>query len=206
MHFGTLVANLKATQKKLQTQTTKLITNKNKHTMKKLVVLLTGLFLVTFAVQNLNAQNTATETGDAFARIIKIIEITKDQDLHFGDIVPSSTAGSVEVTAAATASRTPSGGVTLLNQFTTHQSAKFTVKGEGNANYSITLPADNAVPLTLTGSSSMYLTGFSHNAGANPKIDGSGESEVYVGATLEVNADQDPGLYTGTFDVTVDYQ
>ncbi|MBN2682921.1 MAG: DUF4402 domain-containing protein, partial [Bacteroidales bacterium] len=41
--------------------------------------------------------------------------------------------------------------------------------------------------------------------GSSSTLDGAGESNLKVGATLNVEANQNPGLYTGSFDVTVAY-
>jgi hypothetical protein len=170
--------------------------------MKKLAILFAGLFIMAISVQNVNAQNEATEASDAAARIITILEITNDGSLHFGDIVPSAAAGTVTVSPAG--ARTKDGGVTLLSQYTTHQPAQFTVNGQDEAEYSINLPTDTPEPvkLSLTGADDMEVTAFTHNAVG--ELDG-GSEQFEVGATLNVNASQAPGLYQGTFNVNVIY-
>lgn len=168
--------------------------------MKKLIVILTGLFLMTLAVENVTAQSTDDATADAAANILEIIQISKEQDLHFGDIVPSNAAGTV--TVSSTGGGRTGTGVTLFNQFTTHSEAEFKVTGEENATYTITLPVDGAITLTGAGTP-MDLKDFEHNA--NELLNGSGEETFQVGATLEVGANQAAGLYEADFDVTVSY-
>jgi hypothetical protein len=168
--------------------------------MKKLAILFAGLFIMAISVQNVNAQNQDATSSDAAARIIQILEIENDRPIHFGDIVPSTTAGTVEITPAG--GRNGSGGVTLLTQYTTHQSAQFTVTGNAEALYTITLPGDEDVVLSLTDADDMEVTGFTHNA---TEILTGGAETFEVGATLNVNVDQDPGTYAGSFNVTVIY-
>lgn len=172
--------------------------------MKKSVVLFASLMLLTLTVQRVYAQSSATvDNADAAAYIVKIITLSEEQKLHFGDIVPSASPGTVTVSTAGVRSKT--GGVTLLTQFTTQKNAIFKVTGEPDFYYTITLPADNAVELTLTGGDPMPLTGFNHDAGLNPQLDTDGEVTFNVGATLNVNANQKAGLYTANYSVTVAY-
>ncbi len=154
-----------------------------------------------FAAENAAAQATATESDvPAAARIMTILAIDNTTTLHFGDIVPSGTEGTVTVTPAGVRSST--GGVTLLEQVTTHTAAVFDVDGEENLYYTVSLPADAVVSLTGAGDP-MAVNTFTHNS--TEQLDASGEETFNVGATLSVGINQDPGLYEGTFDVTVTY-
>lgn len=171
--------------------------------MKKLVFLFAGLFLMAISAESVKAQNTATETANAAATIVTPISITKTVDLNFGAIVPSSIAGTVVVGSDNTISGT--GGVTLIPQLGTHSAASFTVNGEANATFYVTLPG---ITTTLTrggGTETMTVSSFSHNATGTPQLDASGVKNFNVGATLTVAASQAGGVYNGTFDVTVTY-
>jgi len=82
--------------------------------------------------------------------------------------------------------------------------ATFTVGGEPNATYAITLPDD--VTVTLTGAGDpMAVTDFVSSPVGTGTLSGGGLQTLYVGATLNVGAAQVAGVYTGTFDVTVTY-
>jgi hypothetical protein len=82
--------------------------------MKKLIALFAGLFLMSIAVQNVNAQNGSNNCKRCRNQMLTIIEISisKSADLHFGDIVARSTAGTVTVTPAG--ARSFGGGAVIF--------------------------------------------------------------------------------------------
>jgi hypothetical protein len=51
----------------------------------------------------------------------------------------------------------------------------------------------------------MEVNYFVSDLGNNSTLDNAGEAQLKVGATLNVEANQAVGLYTGSFDVTVAY-
>lgn len=156
-----------------------------------------------------SAANNATTT--ASARIVQAIAIVKNTDLAFGQIVAGSTASKVTVAASAAGTRSfgtarASGGAynggTSGTTDTAISSAKFTVTGYDNTAFSITLPSS----VTLnSGSNTMTVNNLLHDAGSSPAL-ASGTKVFYVGADLNVGANQATGAYSNTFDVTVDYQ
>ena len=172
--------------------------------MKKLAIIFIGLFAMTFAFNTVSAQNSATEAGaTAAANIIAPITVEQVTGLHFGDIVPSATAGDVIVSSGG-ARTNPDGNVTLMTQLTTHSAAQFKVTGTDGSTYTINLPANNSVVLTGAGTDipvkDFEFTG-DETIGATP----AGEDLFTVGATLEVGISQAAGVYTGTYAVTVTY-
>ncbi len=174
--------------------------------MKKLIALFSALVLIAFAANTVNAQNTDTESANASANILEIIEITKDADLHFGDIVPSGTAGDVTVAPSSAGTRTAN-NVTLLTQFTTQAAAAFTVNGEKNAAYYITLPSGDITLTESVSSATMVINTFTTDKASNEsQLNGSGTDSFFVGAKLSVGGTQTAGLYEGSFDVTVTYE
>ncbi len=139
---------------------------------------------------------TAQATVDVTATLAAPISISSSGDMDFGTIVPTGTAGTVTVTPAGARS---SVDVTLLGG--SPAAAAFDVTGEGNANYSTTLPSST----TLTsGGNTMTVDTFTDDAGANPRLTG-GSDTFNVGATLNVGATQAEGTYSGNFPVTVNY-
>jgi len=140
----------------------------------------------------------ATGTANASAVILTPISIANNTGLDFGDVYPdSATAGTV--TVDATGART-AGGAAALGA-TPGAAAQFTVSGQASALYTITLPAA-AVTLT-SGANSMTIDTFTTDGTGT--LDGTGNEVINVGATLNVSANQAPGTYSGTFDVTVNY-
>ena len=171
--------------------------------MKKFIAF--SIFLFAFTV---GAFSQAT--SPATATIIAPIAIANDVVLDFGAIVAGTAIGTVDIATDGT--RTPGGGCTL-HPSDIGSAAEFTVTGQANFNYSITLPAV-ATTITDGGANSMTVTNWVSNpaAGNNGVLDGTGEQVLAVGARLNVGANQVPGAYSsqnaggsGPFTVTVNY-
>jgi len=174
--------------------------------MKKITSIIAIITLSIAFSATASAQVTAN--APTTATIVAPIAIAKNVDMYFGNVAVSSTAGTVLMTASATPTRTPSGGVTLPTTATgTPTAAKFTVTGEGVYTYAITLPAS---ALTLdesgVGTATMTVNTFSSTPSATGTLT-AGSQIVYVGATLNVGASQVAGLYENTtgFAVIVNY-
>lgn len=163
--------------------------------MKKLTSIFAVLFLMTLSV-NVFAQNTATT--NASAKIVNPIAISQTGALAFGKIAAGSTAGTVALTTGGVISKT--GGVTLIAS--TIGVATYTVTGEAGATYLITLPSSTTVK--NSSNDEMTIDTYNHNITGNPTLTG-GTQTFSVGATLNVDASQPAGDYTGTYDVTVAY-
>jgi hypothetical protein len=83
--------------------------------------------------------------------------------------------------------------------------ATFTVTGQTNATYVVSLPADGTVTLTGPGIA-MPCNTFVHSLGGPGNLGAGGSQVFYVGATLTVNGSQGAGSYTSApFTVTVNY-
>lgn len=161
-----------------------------------------GLVMCGFATVSF-AQVTATAT--ATATIVATLTITKVNDMNFGNVSVSATAGTVILTPAG--SRSATGGVTLPAVPGTVTAASFNVVGEGTYAYTVTLPTTNLTLTRNTGTETMIVNAFTSTpSGAAGALTG-GAQTVTVGATLNVNGSQVPGVYvSGTpFPVTVNY-
>jgi hypothetical protein len=170
---------------------------KNKFTK----VLGLGIVLAAFST-GISAQATATAT--ATATIITPIAITKDINMNFGNLAVQALTGGTAVLSPAGAITT-TGGVTSPATQGAIAAASFTVTGDGNRTFSITLPA--SVVLTRnTGTETMTANAFTSNPTPTGTL-ASGTATLTVGATLTVAAAQMPGVYvSGTpFSVTVNY-
>jgi hypothetical protein len=148
-----------------------------------------------------SAQASATAT--ATATIITPITITKTSDINFGNVaVQATTAGTVVMTPAGVRSATA--GVTLPGTSGTVSAASFTVNGQAGYTYAITLPT--TITITDAASNTMVVNAFSSTPTSTGTLTG-GTETLNVGATLNVNANQAPGVYTSAspFTVTVNY-
>lgn len=148
------------------------------------------------------AQETATAT--ATATIVTPISITKTVDMNFGNVaVQSTTGGTVVLSPEGT--RTTTGAVTLPVVNGTVTAASFTVEGQGNYTYAITLPVDDLV-LSDGAAHTMIVSAFTSTPSGTGALT-AGSQVLNVGATLNVAAAQAAGTYvSGTpFNVTVNY-
>lgn len=153
---------------------------------------------------------SATAQGQSQVGVITPLSFIQTEELHFGRIFASNTAGTVVV--APNGTRTRSGGVTLIGN--DQQAAEFAGMGSFNQRVQVSL-----------GSNSIFLTGPGTRMRARAFTIGStptavltttpqvfriaGATGVFrfpVGATLDVNANQAPGTYRGTWTITLNYQ
>ena len=142
----------------------------------------------------------ATTTATVDANIINTIGMTTRNGLSFGDISAGSTSGTVILTPGGTRSAT---GGTSINSSTPSNPSTFDVQGTANASFSITLPA--SVLLTDAASHTMTVDNFTSSPTPSGVLDGSGQQTLFVGATMNVSANQAFGSYSGQMAVTVDY-
>lgn len=166
------------------------------------IILLAGLNL------NLMAQNT--ENTAVAANIVTAISLTEVSSLHFGTMTIPTGDVSVVLSTATVRTATVPANITLLAQAPVAQNAAYTVAGTANATYTITLPANGTVTINDGGVNNMDVNDFvaesaSDGAGTTGTLDGLGADSFVIGATLELTNGQAPGLYSGTFDVTVNY-
>lgn len=141
----------------------------------------------------------ATVTANATATLGSGLAIAKVADLSFGTASPGLTGGTIVMATDGT--RTKAGTVTLSG-LDVGEPASFTVTGTADSTYTITLPLTTALSNGALGV--MTVTDFTSNPSGTGTLTG-GTQTVNVGATLNVGLAQALGVYTGTFDVTVEY-
>lgn len=129
------------------------------------------------------------------------ISVINNQGLSFGKFAAAS-AGSV--TISPTGVRSATGGVVLLSS-DGGAAAQFTVSGDSSLTYDIILPADSVVSLTAAGGQTMPVRAFASSPSGTGQLGIGGSQTLHVGATLDVGSGQTPGAYTGSFEVTVNY-
>lgn len=160
-----------------------------------------GLYAVAFSVLLgfSSASKAATTSAAVNVVVLSPISITKTSDLSFGDVYPDIAAiGTISIDSGS--NRTAGGAATLGP--TSGTAAQFTVTGEANAAYILSLPT-TAVSLNSPSGDTMNVDTFINDGSGT--LNGGGTEIVSVGATLRVGAKQVPGSYSGTFDVTVNY-
>lgn len=128
------------------------------------------------------------------------ISLSKSADLVFGAFVANSGG---TVTVAPNGGRSKGGSVLLVTQGATGAAAQFAVTGTADATYAITLPANDTVTLS-DGSHTMAVNNFTSTPSGAGTLTG-GSQVLRVGATLTAGNVQAPGSYTGSFNVSVQY-
>jgi hypothetical protein len=150
------------------------------------------------------------ERGQSQVGVVTRLSFIQTEELNFGQIFASGTAGTIVL--APNGTRTRTGGVTLTGS--DHQPAVFAGFGQNNQRVQISL-----------GSNSIFLTGPGTRMRAHTFVIGSTPTAVLtttprvfrinsanggfafpVGASLDVNANQAPGTYRGTWSITLNYQ
>ena len=158
------------------------------------VALLGAMAVAAFASTNAQA---ATQTADARVVILPAVQLAQTDALDFGVVASSGTAGTV-VLPVGSNTRTCTAGVTCVGAASRGQ---FTVTGAENGYVVvISVPVSatlnfgaNSMPVALTSS----LTTFTSTGVAQA---------FFVGGSLSVGASQAAGTYTGTYNVSANYQ
>lgn len=157
------------------------------------------------------AQASASSPARAEAIVLRPLSFFKVDDLHFGEIIPSTTAAGT-VRLQPNNNRTATGGIVLVNNL--HQPARFTGLGTNNQQITISLQASS---IFITGpGAQMRVRNF--EIGSTPTAilsttplrfrlnSVTGAYNFPLGATLEVGANQAAGDYSGTFTIILNYQ
>ncbi|MFV0644882.1 MAG: DUF4402 domain-containing protein [Sphingomonadaceae bacterium] len=151
-------------------------------------------------------------SGTARIVVIEPLSLVKMKDLDFGKIIVDG-AGTIVLTPAETATCTASAnlahsgpcqpavfaGLSSRGRFLTVRAVDSTI--------TLTGPGDDMIVdnLTINGSPELtpFLAWLFPNLYRNTSADGA--FEFRLGGRLNVGADQQPGVYSGTFNVRVDY-
>ncbi|OSZ78342.1 hypothetical protein CAP35_08790 [Chitinophagaceae bacterium IBVUCB1] len=152
------------------------------------------------------AQQSAVTFAEARAWIIAPISINKTTDMDFGNVAVSTQSGGTVVLNPA-GGRVSTGGVSLPTTSGSPQPASFSVTGESNYSYTITLPTSATLGDGL--GNTMIINSFTSTPQSIGTLN-AGTQNLSVGATLSVNAGQQAGNYStqtggSSFNVTVNY-
>jgi hypothetical protein len=173
--------------------------------MKRLLVSAAVLGLLSSAPAFAQAGPSSTVSTDAHATIVERISVTNVLNdvitsLNFGSIAaPVQTAGTVSVDASGNLT---SSNPNLIISGSTGSVPTFTVTGSPGLAYGTTI----AQSVSLTGSNGGTMTATLAKSGGSSNLDSTtGLDSFKVTGVLGVGVDQTPGTYSGSFDVTVQY-
>ncbi len=158
---------------------------------------LVGTVFAAAALSGTSAQ-AASASATASAKILTQVTVTKTADLDFGTIAIGTSGGTV--TVGTTDNRTCGAGLVCSLAVT---SAKFGIAGA--ALQSVGISADPTVTLNRFGGGGTMSATLLTSA-STATLSAAGASTFAVGGVLTVGGTQAAGDYTGTFNVTVNYQ
>jgi hypothetical protein len=156
-------------------------------------------------------------TAPSEAVVVTPLSLVKESDMDFGKIIQPTAPGTVVLTPTVTPTCTVTGG---LIRTSTCQAAQFW--GLGSVDRIVNINRPNS-PLTISnGAQTMNITNITIDTGTDltyvsGNLSGNGVVRYKIaapgglfgfrlGGTLNVAANQAPGLYTATFQVSIQYQ
>jgi hypothetical protein len=180
--------------------------------MKKLKILVATLLLMACSTTLVLAQTSAHVTTTAGAVLMVPMTLTQTSPLHFGSITLLTAAAGTCVLSTSEI-RNFTGGLGASSSVPLATNAAYNVTGRKNDTYSVTLPASITLTIGVSNAPTDKMTVNAFKArflGANSdaitsKLSEAGTDSFTVGATLISIASQNPGIYAGSFDVTIDY-
>lgn len=150
---------------------------------------------------NALASGSISATAPASVTVASPINITKTQNLVFGQVVRPSNAGTNTVTIDAndTVTLAGAGNGTVVASTTT--SAKFNITAPVGTTYTTT----QALTFTQTGLTNIQPSLPTTTNGAPGVVPASGLQEIRYGGQFDMDASTPAQAYTGTLSVTVNY-
>lgn len=147
----------------------------------------------------------AASAHDAYVSVAFTVDtplaVQETQEMNFGSIMSPSQNKMITLSYDGTLN---SNGTLPTGNVNAARAGKFTVTGVQNRQVYITLPQSATI---YSGSSSMEVTNFTSTSPIT--LTGgdvvSATGEFSIGATLNVNANQATGEYSGTYSITVSY-
>jgi len=147
--------------------------------------------------------NAASQTASVKATVVKPLTLTKTQDLNLGTVTLNTGAWSgATVTVSRTGVRTCANPNTVCSG--TVLPAEFNVAGSNNQSVKVTAPNVTLVNQSSPGNT-LTLTVDAPTT-VNLPNSGSKGTDFGIGGSITLSSTTVPGTYSGTLNVTVDYQ
>lgn len=148
----------------------------------------------------------ADGSGETTVTIKRPITVVKNSDLEFGDFIAGTTVSSFRIDAVTGNLNQLNGNAISIGG--TRSRASFTATGTPFAAANIRRSQSSINIVRDGGAETMRVDQFflGNRAGLRDQIlDASGEATYFVGGRLRIGANQTPGTYRGTFEVTIEY-
>lgn len=164
-----------------------------------LVLMLSLALLAPAAGQAAPVPPPANPPGEA--SLMKPLTLTKLADMDFGYL--GVTGSGTAVINAVTDTMTTTGGVVRLGG--NPHAAMFRGATQSSAVVNIKVPTRSVLLTRVGGTETITLDNFTLDGQSKRAMAQAGIFDFKVGATLRPTAGQVDGVYTGTFDVTIQY-
>lgn len=142
--------------------------------------------------------------GTLNAAILDAVEVNSGTEMSFG-VFTSGTQASVYRINPNTGAVTRVNG-NAVNLGGTTSAASFTVAGAANRQVRITLGQNQINLIRDNGTERIRLNRFTIAGGRNRQLNNAGTLTFLVGGQIRILPGQRPGIYRGTFNLTVDYR
>ncbi|MDR5590216.1 DUF4402 domain-containing protein [Christiangramia sp. SM2212] len=158
------------------------------------------LYLLLFSTSFLYSQNSANTSVRSTAVVVEPIEIEKNVDLHFGNVISSFNPG--RLILSPDGNRTTF-GVDISSANPGEVSAAEAIVTHGSYDYTVTLPETFKLYNQNNPNQFLIIDEFT----VSPETSAENYDVLKIGATLNIQANQSGGLYTNNsgFTVTVTY-
>ncbi|UQD57335.1 DUF4402 domain-containing protein [Flavobacterium sp. K5-23] len=175
------------------------------------------VFIAVGLSSNVKAQSGASVNASAGASIVVPMKLSEKNSLNFGTSTKQVGLGGSVVLSTGDASRDFNGGVSASSIGESPSNAIFEISGTHNKSYSITLPS--SITIAESGSSTMIIDDLKvrfvnttgdilineGNNSLSQVLSDNGTSSFRLGGKLNIDSDQEAGMYSGTYVVMVDY-
>jgi len=182
--------------------------------MKKSVLIFAAILMMAGFQLNVMAQTSASRTTAAGAKLLLPMGLTQTSALHFGTMYVAIPADSGTCTLTTAGDREFSALLFGSSVGTPKSNAAYNVTGTQNCTYLLTVPSTITVTETVGSTATMIISALTvlFNGGtersavaATSTLTAGGTDSFIIGGKLTVKPNQLPGIYAGTFNVTVDY-
>jgi hypothetical protein len=177
--------------------------------------LLMVAFFIGFVI-NTNGEQLVKVTATASVRLLYATSINVDKAMDIEDVLVSSIeAGTLKLSPSVNEINSQRAVSEINGRNNIHVTSIFTIKGEPNANYKISLPDDSIeISTTATGSNkTMSVNNFTldfDNTGVSSdltqQLSSNGHTKFTIKARLNVEDLQTIGDYTGSYNMGINYE
>ncbi|SIO14884.1 protein of unknown function [Parasphingorhabdus marina DSM 22363] len=163
--------------------------------------LIGGLIFALVALTTAPAAFAQSASAEGRAIALAPLSLVNVTDLEFGTMISGPAPGTATVNPF-TGARSTTGGVTGASNDSS--AARFVTYG-GPLQFIFVTRGPLPVLTRDGGTETMNVSGLTLDGSTFRFLNAAGVVDLNVGGTLQVGADQEPGTYRGTFDITVTY-